>query len=136
MARAMKLHSRLASHVKQAQSRPAAQGPARGRDPFSFYARTCDPAVEYLKRYSKLDDEAIVSQMLTVFRGLGQAAAWPARERGRGPAPAPWKRRRPTEAGRPEGDRNPGGGSCPGIRGLMLAGLAGHLGSQQRLHHA
>lgn len=38
---------------------------------YSFYARTCDPAVDYLKLYSKLDDEAIVSHMLAVcFEGL------------------------------------------------------------------
>jgi AcrR family transcriptional regulator len=41
---------------------------------FSFYARTCDPAVEYLRLYGKLDDDAIVSHMLSVcFDGLGRA---------------------------------------------------------------
>ncbi|TXH39869.1 MAG: TetR/AcrR family transcriptional regulator [Burkholderiaceae bacterium] len=73
VARAMKLHSRLAKHVKQAQKAGLLRKDLH-EDVilFSFYARTCDPAVEYLKRYSKLDDEAIVSQMLTVcFEGLG-----------------------------------------------------------------
>lgn len=39
---------------------------------FSYYARTCDPAVEYLRIYAKMDDEAIVSRMLDVcFHGIG-----------------------------------------------------------------
>ncbi|MGE6493105.1 TetR/AcrR family transcriptional regulator [Cupriavidus metallidurans] len=39
---------------------------------FSYYARTCDPAVEYLRIYAKLDDEAIVNHMLDVcFGGIG-----------------------------------------------------------------
>jgi len=38
---------------------------------FSYYARTCDPAVDYLKLYSKLDTDAIVEHMLKVcFEGL------------------------------------------------------------------
>jgi AcrR family transcriptional regulator len=46
---------------------------------FSFYARTCDPAVEYLRLYGKLDDDAIVSHMLSVcFDGLGRATEPPA----------------------------------------------------------
>jgi len=46
---------------------------------FSFYARTCDPAVEYLRLYGKLDDDAIVAHMLSVcFDGLGRAPEPPA----------------------------------------------------------
>jgi AcrR family transcriptional regulator len=38
---------------------------------FSYYSRTCDPAVEFLQRYSKLDNEAIIEHMLKVcFDGL------------------------------------------------------------------
>ena len=38
---------------------------------FSYYARTCDPAVEYLRLYTKMDTEAIVAHMLSVcFEGL------------------------------------------------------------------
>lgn len=38
---------------------------------FSYYARTCDPAVEYLRLYAKMDDESIVAHMLSVcFDGL------------------------------------------------------------------
>jgi AcrR family transcriptional regulator len=38
---------------------------------FSFYARSCDPAVEYLQKYSKMDTDAIVHHMLTVsFQGF------------------------------------------------------------------
>ena len=38
---------------------------------FSFYARSCDPAVEYLKLYSKLDNDAIIEHMISgCFDGL------------------------------------------------------------------
>lgn len=41
---------------------------------FSYYARTCDPSVEYLKLYSKMSDEEIVGHMLAVtFHGLGNS---------------------------------------------------------------
>lgn len=33
---------------------------------FSYYSRTCDPAVEYLQRFSKMDNEAIIKHMLEV----------------------------------------------------------------------
>ncbi|KAF0813066.1 Biofilm operon icaADBC HTH-type negative transcriptional regulator IcaR [Andreprevotia sp. IGB-42] len=40
---------------------------------FSYYARTCDPAVEYLRLYSKMDTEAIIAHMLGVcFDGIGR----------------------------------------------------------------
>ena len=46
---------------------------------FSYYARTCDPAVEYLKLYSTLGNEAIVDHMLQVsFGGLTARSAMPA----------------------------------------------------------
>ncbi|WP_373975635.1 TetR/AcrR family transcriptional regulator [Chitinibacter sp. SCUT-21] len=39
---------------------------------FSFYSRTCDPAVEFLQKYSKLDKEEIIKHMLEVcFAGIG-----------------------------------------------------------------
>ena len=45
---------------------------------FSYYARTCDPAVEYLKLYSTLGNEAIVDHMLQVsFGGLTARSAMP-----------------------------------------------------------
>jgi len=38
---------------------------------FSYYSRTCDPAVDYLKTFSKMSDDAIVEHMLQVaFNGL------------------------------------------------------------------
>ncbi|MGO4763344.1 TetR family transcriptional regulator [Cupriavidus sp. 2KB_3] len=38
---------------------------------FSYYSRTCDPAVEYLRIYGKLDDQQIVEHMLDVcFHGI------------------------------------------------------------------
>jgi AcrR family transcriptional regulator len=40
---------------------------------FSFYARSCDPTVEYLKLYAQHDDDAIVKHMLSVcFDGLAK----------------------------------------------------------------
>ena len=41
---------------------------------FSYYSRTCDPAVEYLQKFSKMDNEAIITHMLQVaLGGLGKA---------------------------------------------------------------
>nr|WP_314860421.1 TetR/AcrR family transcriptional regulator [uncultured Undibacterium sp.] len=38
---------------------------------YSYYARSCDPAVEYLQRFSKMDKDMIVENMLRVcFQGL------------------------------------------------------------------
>ncbi|CAG2139624.1 transcriptional regulator BetI [compost metagenome] len=38
---------------------------------FSYYSRTCDPAVEYLRLYAKMDDQQIVAHMLEVcFHGI------------------------------------------------------------------
>ncbi|MBV1775902.1 TetR/AcrR family transcriptional regulator [Burkholderiaceae bacterium DAT-1] len=38
---------------------------------FSYYARTCDPTVEYLRTYSKMDDAEIIAHMLEVcFAGV------------------------------------------------------------------
>jgi AcrR family transcriptional regulator len=38
---------------------------------FSFYARSCDPAVDYLRLYSELDNEAIIAHMISgCFDGL------------------------------------------------------------------
>lgn len=40
---------------------------------FSYYARTCDPSVEYLKLYSKMSNEDIIAHMLSVsFDGLAR----------------------------------------------------------------
>lgn len=42
---------------------------------FSYYARTCDPAVEYLQRFSKMSNEDIVRHMLQVaFDGFHPAS--------------------------------------------------------------
>ena len=41
---------------------------------FSFYARSCDPAVDYLRLYSTLDNEAIIANMISgCFDGLAGA---------------------------------------------------------------
>ncbi|GAB2914394.1 MULTISPECIES: TetR/AcrR family transcriptional regulator [Alcaligenaceae] len=72
VTRVLKLHNRLKKIVGQGK----AKGELSTSLPddvilFSFYARTCDPSVEYLQLYSKLDDDAIVQHMLKVcFEGL------------------------------------------------------------------
>lgn len=67
MLRVMKLNRQLESLVEQAQQ----QGLLSRELPtdvilFSYYARTCDPAVEYLQRYSKMAPDDIVRHMLKV----------------------------------------------------------------------
>jgi AcrR family transcriptional regulator len=68
----MQLNHRLGQLVNKAQ----AQGLLNPHLPakvilFSYYARTCDPAIDYLKQYSDLSDTAIVdAMMLVAFDGL------------------------------------------------------------------
>jgi AcrR family transcriptional regulator len=67
MLRVMKLNRQLESIVKQAQQ----HGLLNRELPtdvilFSYYARTCDPAVEYLQKYSKMPTDDIVRYMLKV----------------------------------------------------------------------
>ena len=72
VAAVIKLNSQLKKRVQAAKK----AGQLRSDLPddvvlFSYYARTCDPAVEYLRLYTKMDDEAIVAHMLSVcFEGL------------------------------------------------------------------
>lgn len=72
IAAAIKLNSRLKKIVQQGQK----VGELRKELPddvilYSFYARTCDPAVEYLRLYAKMSDDDIVKHMLAVcFSGL------------------------------------------------------------------
>jgi len=72
MLRIMKLNRQLEALVKLAQQ----QGQLNRELPtdlilFSQYARTCDPAVEHLQKYSKMEPEDIVRHMLKVsFEGL------------------------------------------------------------------
>ena len=72
VARALKLHRVLDAIVTDAKK----LGELRKELPndvilYSYYARTCDPAVEYLRFYGKYDDDAIVAQMLAVcFAGI------------------------------------------------------------------
>jgi len=72
MLRVMKLNRQLEALVKQGQQQGQLNG-ALPSDviPFSYYARTCDPAVEYLQKYSKMEAEDIVRHMLKVsFEGF------------------------------------------------------------------
>lgn len=42
---------------------------------YSYYARSCDPAVDYLQKFSKMDTDTIVENMLRVcFQGLEKGA--------------------------------------------------------------
>ncbi len=72
MARVLKLNRMLEGLVKQAQK----EGLLDASLPsdvilFSYYARTCDPAVEYLQKFSKMPDDEIVKHMLRVaFSGI------------------------------------------------------------------
>jgi len=72
MMRVLKLNRQLEAMVKLAQQ----QGLLNRELPtdvilFSYYARTCDPAVEYLQKYSKMETDDIVRHMLKVsFEGF------------------------------------------------------------------
>ena len=75
VTKVLKLNSLVAAMVKSAKQ----AGELRSDLPddvilFGFYARSCDPAVDYLRLYSKLDDEAIIAHMISsCFDGLAQA---------------------------------------------------------------
>jgi AcrR family transcriptional regulator len=72
MSRVLKLNKLLEAVVRAAK----AQGDLRPELPdavilFSYYARTCDPTVEYLRMYAKMDKEAIIDHLIGVFfRGV------------------------------------------------------------------
>lgn len=73
MLRVAKLNRQLEAFVLQAQ-KAGLLNPELPADVilFSYYARTCDPAVDFLQKFSKMRDEDIVRHMLTVaFDGLG-----------------------------------------------------------------
>ena len=73
--RALKLNNALVKLVRDAQK----TGQMRKDLPedvilYSFYARTCDPSVEFLRLYSKLSNAEIVEHTLSVyFDGIGAA---------------------------------------------------------------
>lgn len=75
VTRALKMHRMLDGLVTEAKRR----GELRGELPndvilYSYYARTCDPAVEYLRLYGHYSDDAIVEHMLAVcFTGIAAA---------------------------------------------------------------
>ncbi len=72
MLKVVKLNRQLEALVKQGQK----DGSLNADLPsdvilFSYYARTCDPAVEFLSKFSKMSDDDIVRHMLAVaFKGL------------------------------------------------------------------
>ncbi|MBM2885421.1 TetR/AcrR family transcriptional regulator [Chromobacterium phragmitis] len=76
VSRAIKLHKTLQGIVEQAKQ----AGELRAELPsdvilYSYYARTCDPAVEYLRVYGKYADEEIIRHMLGVcFEGMADRA--------------------------------------------------------------
>jgi AcrR family transcriptional regulator len=66
VSKLLKLNSLVAAMVKNARH----IGELRSDLPddvilFSFYARSCDPAVDFLRLYSKLDNEAIIAHMIS-----------------------------------------------------------------------
>jgi AcrR family transcriptional regulator len=76
VTRVLKLNSQLEKLVINAQKQ-AQFDPALPSDVilFSYYARTCDPAVEYLQRFSKMSNDQVVQHMLRVaFDGFSTAA--------------------------------------------------------------
>jgi AcrR family transcriptional regulator len=76
VTRVLKLNGRLADLVKAAK----AKGQLRKDLPdeailFSYYARTCDPSLDYLRLYTKQTDDEIVANMLSVcFDGVAATA--------------------------------------------------------------
>ena len=72
VGKVIKLNAQLEKLVQQAQ-KSGDLNPELPTDVilFSYYARTCDPAVEYLQRFSKMSKDDIVKHMLQVcFTGL------------------------------------------------------------------
>jgi AcrR family transcriptional regulator len=72
VGKVIKLNAKLEKLVQQAQKK-GELNPDLPTDVilYSYYARTCDPAVEYLQRFSKMSKDDIVKHMLNVcFGGL------------------------------------------------------------------
>lgn len=72
VGKVLKLNSQLEKLVSQAQKK-GELNPDLPCDVilYSYYARTCDPAVDYLKRFSKMTNDDIVNSMLRVcFDGV------------------------------------------------------------------
>ena len=72
VAKVISLNKRLEKLVKEAQKRGDLDSRLNSDVIlFSYYARSCDPAVDYLRRFSEMDVDSIVKNMLTVcFQGL------------------------------------------------------------------
>ena len=72
VTRVLKLNGQLEQVVRDAKAR----GELREDLPdavilFSYYARTCDPTVDYLRLYARMDDETILDHLIGVFfRGV------------------------------------------------------------------
>ena len=70
MMRVMKLNRQLEALVKLAQEQGIINRELSSDVIlFSFYARTCDPAVEYLQQFTKMTPDEIVRDMLKVSFG-------------------------------------------------------------------
>ena len=72
VGRVIKLNSQLEKLVVEAQKNgELSQKLSPDVILFSYYARSCDPAVDYLQKFSKMSANAIVENMLRVcFQGL------------------------------------------------------------------
>jgi AcrR family transcriptional regulator len=73
VTRVLKLNGLLEKLVKEAQKRKEIDASLPADVVlFSYYARTCDPAVEYLQSFSKMSQDDIVRYMMQVaFHGYG-----------------------------------------------------------------
>jgi len=75
VAKVFKLNTALSNAVQAAKE----NGELRSDLPddvilFSFYSRTCDPAVEYLRIYSKMEEQQIIETMISAyFQGVQPA---------------------------------------------------------------
>jgi AcrR family transcriptional regulator len=67
VTRVLKLNNQMTTLVQAAQKN-GDLNPALPTDVilFSYYSRSCDPAVEYLQKFSKMDNDKIVEHMLQV----------------------------------------------------------------------
>ena len=67
VGKVIKLNAKLEKLVQQAQKKDELNSDLPSDVIlYSYYARTCDPAVEYLQRFSKMSKDDIVKYMLQV----------------------------------------------------------------------
>jgi AcrR family transcriptional regulator len=72
VTKVLKLHNKMERYVQEAKKKGfIAMDLPTDVVLYSFYARTCDPSIEYLKLYSKLEESEIIEYALECcFNGL------------------------------------------------------------------